>query len=215
VRKWLIPLSVFAGLAIGVPASGQYFFLDVSGDGASSLADRSLPGDALHSGVTSVDVYVVTDRNRDGSEAVCSSAEPFTINQYEFTLHTTGNGSVAFHSWTDNMGFDHGLVRCGDATMCSGGPDVWVGRGSTSQLAPGKYRLGTLGVTVTGTPRVAFVTSSGLDPYAQTGFGTNCDGLNFDSLVRLGLDLTDADGTEEAVPVIRTTWNDIKKLYSN
>lgn len=213
MKRCLLFLAVAAGLMVGAPAYSQYYFLDVNGDGQNSKTNPLLPDDVLNSTKTSMDVYVITDKNRDGSTAVCSSAEPFTINQYEFVLHTSGSGNVNFNTWTDNMGFTIGLTLCGDGTICTGGGDAWIARGSGTQLAPGKYKLGTVGIGVTGTPVVDIVTTSSLNANAQTDFGSNCDGLNFDSLIRLGLDFTDADGTEPTTPVQPTTWGKIKKLY--
>ncbi len=215
MKQCLLMFAAAAVLFVGAPAYSQYIFLDTNGDGLNSNTSSGLPDDILTSATTSVDVYLVTDKNRDGSAAVCNSAEPFTINQYEFTLHTSGPGQVVFNSWTDNMNFTFGLVLCGDGTMCTGGGDVWVGRGSGTQLPPGKYKLGTLGITVTTSsdPNLNFAVSSTLNPNAQTAFGSNCDGANFDSLIRLGVDFTDSDGTEPGTPVMPTTWGKIKKLY--
>jgi len=213
MKRCLLFLAVAAGLMVGAPAYSQYYFLDVNGDGLNSKTNPLLPDDVLNSTKTSMDVYVVTDKNRDGSTAICSSAEPFTINQYEFVLHTSGSGSVTFNAWADNMGFTVGLALCGDGTICTGGGDAWIARGSGTQLAPGKYKLGTVSITVTGTPVVDIVTTTSLNGNAQTDFGSACDGANFDSLIRLGMDFTDADGTEPTTPVQPTTWGKIKKLY--
>jgi len=202
-----------AALFIGAPAYSQYIFLDSNGDGVNSHTNPSLPDDILNPSITSADVYIVTDKNRNGSDAVCSSAEPFTINQYEFLLHSDPPGSIAFNSWTDNMGFTVGLALCGDGKVCKAGGDVWVALGSGTQLAPGKYKLGTLGITVAGTPALDFLTSSTLNANAQTAFGSNCDGANFDSLIRLGLDFSDSDGIGERIPVTATTWGKIKSRY--
>ena len=220
MKKCLLFLAVAAGLMIGAPAYSQYIFADVNGDARNTLencppCNPLLAGDVLSSSVTSLDVYVITDKNENGSDAVCSSLEPFTINQYEFTLHTSGSGNVVFNSWVDNMGFTIGLAACGDGKFCTGGGDVWVAVGSGTILAPGKYKLGTLSIAVTGTPVVSFATTSSLNPNAQTAFGSNCDGLNFDSLIRLGLDFFDSDGTAPSTPVTPTTWGKIKKLYTN
>ena len=213
MNRCLLFLVAVVALFVSAPAYSQYFFLDANGDGLNHMSGIGLPIDALNSGVTSVDVYVITDKNRDGSTAICSSAEPFTINQYEFTLRAGGSGNVTYGTWTDNMGFTFGLVLCGDGTLCTGGPDIWIGKGSAAQLAPGKYKLGTLGITVSGLPNLSFATSSTLNANAQTAFGSNCDGQRFDSLIRLGEDFGDADGTEPNIPVTATTWGKIKKQY--
>ena len=213
MKQCLLILMAAAALFVGAPAYSQYIFLDTNGDGVNSHAVPSAPDDFLNASVTSVDIYIVTDKNRDGSAAICNSAEPFTINQYEFTLHAYGVGSVTYGSWTDNMGYNFGLVLCGDGTRCTAGPDIWIGRGDAAQSAPGKYKLGTLGVTVSGQPSLTFVTSSTLNPDAQTAFGSNCDGSRFDSLIRLGEDFLDADGTQFTDPVTATTWGKIKNKY--
>ena len=213
MKRCLLMFAAAAALFIGAPAYSQYIFLDSNGDGVNSNTDPLLPDDFLNSSVTSVDVYIITDKNRDGSTAVCSSAEPFTINQYEFLLHYDGNGSIVYNGWTDNMGFTVGLALCGDGKICKAGADVWVALGSGTQLAPGKYKLGTLGITVAGTPALNFAISSTLNANAQTAFGSNCDGANFDSLIRLGQDFSDSDGIGDRTPVTATTWGKIKNRY--
>ena len=63
-----------------VPASSQYAFLDLTGDSLNTGADvlgGSLP--------VNVDVYLVTNRNRDGSPVACGSgSEPLTLDSFEF-----------------------------------------------------------------------------------------------------------------------------------
>ena len=213
MKRCLLMFAATAALCIGAPAYSQYIYLDVNGDGVNGHSGPGLPEDFLNSSVTSVDAYIITDKNRDGSTAICSSSEPFTINQYEFLLHTSGVGNVTYGAWTDNMGFGTGLTLCGDGTRCTAGPDIWIARGSGTQLPPGKYKLGTLGITVTGQPMLDFLVSSTLNANAQTAFGSACDGLNFDSLLRLGQDFFDSDGTGFTDPVTVTTWGKIKNRY--
>jgi hypothetical protein len=219
MKKCLLLLAVAAALTVSGPAYSQYFFVDTNGDALNSLNGGvpvpGRPADVLGPTVTTMDVYVVTDKNRDGSDAICNSAELFTINQYEFLLHTSGSGNVTFNTWTDNMGYTVELVLCGDGTICTGGGDVWVGLGSGTQSPPGKYKLGTLGITVTGTPVVSFAPTSSLNANAQSAFGSACDGANFNSLIALYTDFFDSDGTEPTIPVNPTTWGKIKKLYTN
>src|SRR4249920_3178023 len=132
MRRSLLIAAIVAALALGAPARAQYVFLDVNGDGRNSQTDGSLPPDRLNSSVTSVDVYFVTDKNRDGSKAVCATSDdPFTMISYEFTLHASGAGAVAYGAWTDNLGFGFGLVPCGDGVACPRGQDVWIGKGTS------------------------------------------------------------------------------------
>ncbi len=214
MKQCLLLLAATAVLLVGAPAYSQFVFLDTNGDGVNSFTDTQLLDDVLLPGPNSVDVYFVTDQNRNGSAAVCASAEPFTISSYEFTLRSSGSGSLVYNGWTDNLGFPFPIITAGDGTFAAAGTDCWVGRGANPPgLAPGKYKLGTLSVTVTGSPVLSFVTLSTIDPNAQTAFGSACDGNQFDSTIRLGDDFQDNLGTEPKVPVITTTWGKIKQTY--
>ena len=119
MRRHLLIAAIVAALAAGAPARAQYIFLDVNGDGVNSQTEGALAADELGPSVTSVDVYYVTDKNRDGSDAVCAtSTDPFSMISYEFTLHASGEGAVTYGAWTDNVGFGYGLVNCGDGVAC-------------------------------------------------------------------------------------------------
>lgn len=214
MKNCLLFLVVVAALMVGAPAYSQHVYADVNGDGLNSLTNPALPDDVLGPATTSVDVYFTTNFNRDGSAAVCNSAEPFTLGSYEFVLRSSGSGSVVFNGWTDNLGFAFPIITAGDGTFSTAGSDTWVGRGGNPPgLSPGTYKVGTLSITVTGTPKLDFATSSSISGNAQTAFGSSCDGNQFDSTIRLGDDFVDSDGTESPTPVLDTTWGKIKKLY--
>ena len=216
MKNCLLFLAVVAVLMVGAPAYSQYVFLDVNGDGVNSNTNPLLADDVLNNTRTSVDVYFRTDANRDGSAAVCStSPDPFSIISYEFTLHASGSGSVSYGTWTDNMGFTVTLTPCGPSP-CSAGPDIWVAKGSGVAQAPGQYKVGTLAITVTGTPILSIVPgSAALNPVSQTSFGSACLGSAFDNTIRLGPlgDFADNDGTEPTTAVFPKTWGQIKDLY--
>lgn len=214
MRSGIALALILGALAAGAPARAQYLFLDVNGDGKNSQTDGALPADRLDPSVTSVDVYYVTGKNRDGSDAVCStSTDPFSILSYEFILHASGPGTVTFGAWTDNVGFGYGLVNCGDGVACPKGQDVWVAKGGLPPLPPGKYRVGSMTITVTGTPVLDFVALSAWIPTARTSFGSECLGNNFDNTLALGDDFADSDGTEASGPALATVWGKIKSLY--
>jgi len=62
-----------------VPASAQYMFLDANGDGVYNADTDKLNSNGTP---TTVDVYLVTNQNRDGSTAVCDvdGTSPLSIN---------------------------------------------------------------------------------------------------------------------------------------
>jgi hypothetical protein len=214
MRKGLLWVVVVAALVAGGPAYSQYAFLDVDGDALSSTGGQG-GNDALTAATTSVDVYFVTDANRDGSAAVCStSPDPFTIISYEFTLLASGSGTVAYGTWTDNMGFTVTLSQCSPAPYCAAGTAAWIAQGGAVAAAPGKHKLGTLGIAVTGSPKIDIVAGHvPLHPQSKTAFGSNCLGNDFDNTIKLGSDFVDADGTDDTIDVVPTTWGKIKQAY--
>jgi len=220
MKNCLLFLAVVAVLAIGAPAHSQYLFLDANGDGHNSgnLAEPGTGSDILNSGVTSIDVYFDTNHNPNGSAATCdASSNNLTINSYECLLRASGSGTVTFNGWTDNMGFTFGIIIGGDHTFATGGTDAWIGRGSATAMAPGRYKVGTLSVTVTGQPVISFLPlgASSINANAETAFGTQCEGNDFDNTYKLGSDyaLSNALGTPAPTPVVSKTWGAIKEMY--
>jgi len=224
MKNCLLLLAVVAVVVMSAPAHAQYLFLDTNGDGRNSNnpiwyppnppPDPPIEPDALTSAVTSIDIYLVTDQNRDGTAATCSTGETFQINSYEFILQQTGfGGSVTYGAWTDNMGYTNGGVLCGDNVTCQGAGDIWVGKYKFTYDPPGRYKLGSLAITVTGQPKLDFSASSTIHALAETAFGSSCSGSQGDHTIRLGIDFCCADGTAAPVPVTSTTWGKIKSLY--
>jgi hypothetical protein len=217
MKHCLLVFAAVVALAIGVPASAQYMWIDVNGDGINGC---TTPGtaddDILNPSVTHIDIYLSTNKNKSGATAVCSSGENLTINSYTFVL-SSGSGGVSYGAWTDAMGF----------TIAAGGPisnstDYFIGRASATIQPPGTYKLGSMAVTVTGTPRLDIVAHSSVDPTSQTSFGSQCSGQDFNNTMRYGEnvdqippgDWNDVCGTASGTPVSETTWGRIKKNYS-
>ena len=168
------------------PVFAQYAFLDLNGDGINTPAD-------ILTGIlpVNVDVYLATDRNRDGSSAACGSgSEPLSIDSYEFILRATG-GNVLWGT------FSGGLL--GEATrVVSNATDIYVGsfRSEPVRRPPGRILLGRLLVTpLGGTPLLNFATSTPLSAGYLTSFGSECRGPGDDNTMKLGEDWFDADGT--------------------
>jgi hypothetical protein len=216
----LVLVAAFARLLFTVPAEAQTLYLDTNGDGLNGLLEIMKGGyaplDVLTSQIASVEVYLVTDKDPDETTATCpTSAQPLTINSYEVLLRTSGNGAVTASGWTDNMGFETPFLPTESGTgFVTVGTDIGFGFSGDSK-SPGAYRLGTLSVIVTGTPRLNFVTSSTVAPYGFTGFGSDCSGDYFGGVVSLGGDfpLGNAFGTEVATPIVQVTWGKIKQRY--
>jgi len=208
MKKSLLLLGVIAALAYGAPAHSQYIFMDVNGDAANTTAD------ALTSSITSVDVYLDTNHTKAGSVVTCvqNPSQPMDIFSYDMVVHTSGSGSISLNSYTNAAS---GFSQWNALTVA--GADAGVGYTAPigGNLAPGRYKLGTFAVTVTGTPVLTFVGLSNNPsiPSFGTGFGSSCDASDFANTEVLGTDFFDADGTSAGTPTESTTWGKIKQLY--
>jgi hypothetical protein len=206
MKHSLLLLAVVALVAIASPAHSQYMYLDVNGDGVNTVA-----GDVISPATTHIDVYLVTDHDALGNPSICDvSSNLLTINSYEVIMRSTG--TITFSDptsgWTDNLSY---------ATILGNniaGNDVYIGRGSGTVSAPGTYKLGSLTVSgIVGNPVVSIVASTSANPTAETAFGSQCEGNDFDNTMKLGSDWTNTAGTYSTTPVSSTTWGQIKNLY--
>ena len=195
MKKSLLLLGVIAALAIGAPAHSQYIFMDVNHDAVNSTADL------LTSSVTSVDVYLDTNHTKAGAVVTCvqNASQPMDIFSYDMVVHTSGSGSVALTSYTNSAS---GFSQLNALTVA--GADAGVGYTAPigGNLAPGRYKLGTFAVTVTGSPQLTFIglSSNPSIPSFGTGFGTSCDASDFANTEVLGTDFLDGDGTATGTP---------------
>lgn len=187
----LLPLGLLV-LLLPVPAVSQYLFLDTNRDGVHDANDRLGPG------TTFVDIYIVTNQNRDGTPVSCvvaDSGSGLTINSYSVVLHSAG-GDVSWGPMQNRLPFSTAHPAC--FAMFEDTTDVaWYhnGWGWADQFPPGKHLVATLPIKVlSGNPSI-FV-----EPYLPrhvvqiTAFGTSCMGYNFDNTYTLGLEFQDADG---------------------
>jgi hypothetical protein len=195
-----------AALAIGSPAYSQYIFLDTNGDATCDASDVLAPG------ANTVNMYLQTDTNADGSPATCQGGSgTLDIFSYEFVLHGGGSGSVSYGTWSHNSADlpNYGPLR---ATVQGGGDfTVFFGK-AFGPDAPGTYRLGSIVVTATGNPTLSITTSTALGPYS-TSFGSDCPGTLGLNTIYLGTDFTDVCGTASTTATLPTTWGKIKELY--
>jgi hypothetical protein len=143
-------------------------YLDVDGDSVHTEADV-LPS----SGTTTAWLWLITNRNRDGTNVICSAdpSQEVTINSYEVILRALG-GTVewgAFENLMSSAATSFGLKR--DPV------EMYAGFGGASALPPGKYRLARLAITPTsGSPTLLFAATSRLNPAGYTSFGCQCPG---------------------------------------
>lgn len=201
ITRFLIAAAL---LACAGTAPAQSLFLDVNGDGRGDASDVLTPA------VGSVDVYLDTSRNGDGTPAACTDGhEPLSISSYTFILEwePVGGGSLTYGGWSDNMGF---TVRAGGAQA---GRMFWVARAAPYYLAPGLHLLGSLEVKVTGSPVLRFLSWTAADNAALTSFGSPCGGRDYDHTIKLGQEFVDARGTAPAEAGPRTAWRTIRELY--
>jgi len=211
MRHSLLLLGVIAAMAIGAPAYSQYIYMDVGNGGPGNGVWTS--GDVLTSASTQVDIYLNTNHNRAGTTIICNDGvNPLDIGSYTLMIRSSGSGSVTYGAWTNAM-TGYGQV---DPPL-SAGPDFGVGFSSPAGFnVPGLYKLGTIAVTVTGTPVLSFLINqpAGLFGTAGiTGFGSQCSGTTYPNTIALGIDFFGADGTASGTPVNSTTWGKIKQLY--
>ncbi|MEK7349082.1 MAG: hypothetical protein AABZ94_09440, partial [Candidatus Eisenbacteria bacterium] len=194
--KFVVRLLVVAAvclMAFAAPASAQYMFLDSNGDGANTVADRlNANGTA-----TTVDVWLRTNTNRDLSAASCVTADgDLTINSYVVNLQASG-GTVGFTGFVNQQA---GMTTVTvPLSPLSNTTEFSVGRGSGTVLLPGDYKLCTVNITgASGSPSVAIIGPSALQPTDLTNFGSQCSGNSFDNTLKLGDEWFDVDGLAAA-----------------
>jgi len=182
---------ILALLLVAPAAMAQYVFLDANGDGVNDHFDQ-----LNATGATDLDVWFVTDGNRDGSPASCAtnSAEPLTINSYEFVLRAL-NGKVRFGPMRNRLPFTERPVSFAGYEDTTNTNFYHNGWGYRDILPPGRYLVATLTVEILeGEPSLSFMGRSPLQPADLTSFGTQCSGPDYDNTYVLGEEFFDAAG---------------------
>lgn len=136
----LVPLGLLV-LLQPIPAGSQYLFLDTNGDGVHDSNDQ-----LAASGPTSVDIWIVTDRNRDGLPVVCDDAADvaagMTINSYMIVLHSAG-GDVKWGPMDNRLPFTGRPVCFASYEDTTEATYYHNGWGYRDLFPPGKYRVAT------------------------------------------------------------------------
>ena len=159
-------------------------WLDSNGDGVNDQNDRL-------NGVgepTTVDVYLDTAHNKDGSLASCDTGDgPLSFGMYFFNV-ALGNGTAAFSGFqnlqptlTVNFGAD------------SSSTEYAHGWGAPPNNAPGTYHLAWFTVTLLSNVAPGATLNIVADNHLSaavnskaTEFMTSCSGLDFDNTYKLG-----------------------------
>src|SRR5881396_2198537 len=166
-RVFMALLTVVAVAGLAQTASAQYMYLDSNANGVHDTGDKL----NANGTPTTVDVWVQTNTNRNGSTATCDTGtEPLTINQYQVNLLAV-NGTVTYSGFINQQS---ATMTFGFGELNPDGVRYKKGFGGGTQLAPGNYRLCTLTITGVGqTPRIDIVDQVvGSNDF--TGFGTAC-----------------------------------------
>ena len=173
---WVVFLAWSQLLGIR-PATAQHMFLDTNGDGTFTESDAY-----GFSSPATVDLYLVTDTNFDGSPAYCPEGGPLDVSSYTVNLRAFGE-PVTFTNVTNHMAGMTPMIP-----LVTYPHALTVGYASFQHVPPGKHKL--LSMTVTseyGCPALAIVPSSCYSPPGiVTSFGSSCFGQQYDNTMRMG-----------------------------
>jgi hypothetical protein len=115
-------LLIAALVVVTSPAAAQYMYLDSNGNGVHDSGDRLAPNGTA----TTVDVWLDTNHNRDGSVATCDAdpSQELTLNDYYVNFKAAG-GLVSYSGFVTHFG-NPPIGQFNPATAFSMGTD-WSG----------------------------------------------------------------------------------------
>jgi hypothetical protein len=160
-------------------------------DGIHDESDR-----ISDAGPTTLDIWLDTRFNRDGSAAACDvdAATPLTINSWAVVLRAVG-GTFEWGPLDNLLPISPLRVTFAEAADTTDPVTYFNGWGGYYSLDPGRYLLGRLRVRVaSGDPGIAIIPFHPLRPVAMTSFGTQCVTRDEDNTFKLGVHWFDADG---------------------
>jgi len=183
--------SLLLLLSTAAPAHAQYMYLDANGDGIHDETDQ-----LRTDGPTTLDIWINTATNRDGSQAACNvdGATPLTVNSWEIVLHAVG-GTFEWGPLENVLPISTLRVTFADPSDTTDPYFYHNGWGGYSIVEPGLHHLARLKVKIaSGDPAVVIEPYNPLEPADLTSFGTMCYALDLDNTYKLGYDWFDADG---------------------
>ena len=200
--KCIIRHVIFAALLLlpfaGV-ANAQYLWMDSNGDGVNTAADVL----NANGTPTTVDVWINTSHNKDGSLATCDTGDGdlATWNSYAVNLGTS-TGAVTYTNFVNQIStFTILCVVSPGTDFLSNTTEMTACRATGAPTPNGGVNIKLFTITVTGTsgtPSLHFIPFGALAANF-TSFGTACSGNDFDNTYKLGSDFQDSDGVGAAV----------------
>jgi hypothetical protein len=178
MRQGMRLIVVVVGVLLAVTGRAQFMYLDVDGDQLPTASDR-FAMDVW----TSVDVWLVSDRNVDDSvsQLLGDDGGMPAVGSYEFILRATG-GTVEWGEY--NNPIETMDVSFGEY---SSETDFYTGFGGVGFLGAGRHHLGSIKVRPkSGKPSLEFAESSPVWGSAQTAFGSRAAGAEGDNTLRFG-----------------------------
>ena len=176
MQRIVLLAALTTALLLPAAVRAQHMFLDCNGDHLSTAADRLEVGDEQK-----VDVWLVTDRNRDGRPTALRLPDGSgpTINSYQFVLRALG-GEVAWGEYSNGIpSMNAPFVTRASRT------EFTTGFGGSKILPAGSYLLGSLNVrVVSGNPGIEIVSSTSLCAGVTTSFGSAVPGLDEDNTLK-------------------------------
>lgn len=172
-------LVVLVGLSLAAFARtgrAQFIYLDSNSDRVSSSEDRLSRADS-----TVVDIWISTDRGRDGRSVRRPDPNGGTLSiiSYEVVLKAVG-GSVEWGAFTNHL--DGADFQYGPFTSAT---EFYVFRWGLKASPPGTHKLGTVVVrTKSGDPRIVFAERATLWPGTGTSFGSHYHGYDDDNTLK-------------------------------
>src|SRR2546427_582873 len=145
-------------------------YLDSNGDGIHDTSDRM-----NKSAPTTIDVWLDTDSNRDGTPGICEvGTGALDMSHYEFVLHAVG-GTITWGPMSNLIAiFTQNLAR--DSRDSTGAVYYHNGWGATASQLPGLYKVATLTATVaTGSPKIDIIDKHNINKTGRTSFGSACE----------------------------------------
>ena len=208
MKRTLLGAVALVLLASAGMARAQYIWMDSNGDGVHTI------GDVMNANgtPTTVDVWINTSHNKNGSLATCDSNVGDLAVWNSYAMHINAiNGTATFANFVNQQpSFTIGCSAVVTYFITNNSTEMGACAATGSPINNGgtNQKMFTVMVTgQTGSPSLVFVPTNNQDQN-NTSFETLCTGLDFDHIYKLGSDFFDNDGLstiiEDTYPPVLT-----------